>query len=295
MKFSRIFFECDAQLTGSQHSNRLSAILSEAEKIMAGAPSMGFIEPTPIGPHGVEKVVAHVPLSDSSWGMDDLFTAIMLLLPVRHRTSHNHEEVVAECSISRSKELLGTLEEPVRKKSRTELSSGQFYDSCFGTVDYDLDGKERFRSYQSDKWSDRFEDLVEFRNQLGHCLVPHNFSENLPLALWVKRQRYQYKLKKDNRHSTLTDEREAKLEDMGFIWDSHKAIWEQRYRALSDFREKHGHCNVPSKYDDKPLAIWVKCQRRQYKLFLKGEHSAMNDKRISKLVSIQFVWNPRNL
>jgi hypothetical protein len=206
------------------------------------------------------------------------------------------KRTVADCSVSTTK--IVPLVEPVRKKSRVGWSPGQSYASSLYAVDYDSDNlgaKVRFRFYQSEQWNDRFDDLVEFRTQHGHCLVPHDFSENPPLAQWVKRQRYQYKLKQEKRHSTLTDEREAKLEAMGFIWDSHKAVWEEKYKGLCYFREKRGHSNVPSKYDDKPLAIWVKCQRRQYKLFLKGEQSAMNLERVVKLEFLHFVWNPRNL
>jgi hypothetical protein len=173
--------------------------------------------------------------------------------------------------------------------NRISSQHEEYYDSD------DMDTKERFRTYQAEQWNERFADLEEFRNQTGHCLVPHNFADNASLAQWVKRQRYQYKLKEERRHSTLTDERLAKLEAMGFIWDSHKAVWEEKFKALYSFRAKHGHANVPSKYNDKPLAIWVKCQRRQHKLFLKGERSAINMERVYKLESVDFVWNPRNL
>ena len=46
----------------------------------------------------------------------------------------------------------------------------------------------RFRQYQSDQWMDRFEDLIEFKRENGHCLVPHNFPPNQQLAQWTKRQ-----------------------------------------------------------------------------------------------------------
>lgn len=63
------------------------------------------------------------------------------------------------------------------------------------------------------------------------------------------------------RHSTINDERKAKLDGLGFIWDSHRAAWEDKYTSICDFRVEHGHCSVPSKYQDKNLAIWVKVSR----------------------------------
>jgi Helicase associated domain len=154
----------------------------------------------------------------------------------------------------------------------------------------------RFRSYQAETWTERLQELCDFRARFGHCLVPHNWTGNVPLAQWVKRQRYQFKLKEEGRHSTLSDERKSILEGMGFVWDSHRAAWEERWVELHQFKEKHGHCNVPSKYEVQPqLSVWVKCQRRQHKLFKNGERSTMTDERVRKMDTLGFVWNPRKL
>jgi len=147
----------------------------------------------------------------------------------------------------------------------------------------------RFRRYQADQWMERFEDLVDFREEFGSCLVPHSYPPNQQLAQWVKRQRYQHKLKKEGRHSTLTDARQKELEDMGFVWDSHMD-------ALKVYQKRHGNCLVPTNYDeDRPLAVWVKCQRRQLKLFRKGQRTTMTKDRFQELEKLGFQWNPRNL
>mmetsp|Transcript_22005 Transcript_22005/g.33394 ORF Transcript_22005/g.33394 Transcript_22005/m.33394 type:complete len:176 (-) Transcript_22005:596-1123(-) len=52
----------------------------------------------------------------------------------------------------------------------------------------------KFRPYQAEKWQERFEELKEFTQVHGHCLVPHTYPEHPELARWVKRQRYQYGL-----------------------------------------------------------------------------------------------------
>jgi hypothetical protein len=154
----------------------------------------------------------------------------------------------------------------------------------------------RFRGYQADQWMERFEDLRSFKAEFGNCLVPHSYPPNQQLAQWVKRQRYQYKLKSENRHSTLTVERQQELEDLGFVWDSHKAAWYERLEALKQYRAKHGNCMVPTNFaEDKPLAVWVKCQRRQLKLFRSGRQSTMTEERFVELDQLGFEWNPRNL
>ncbi len=109
------------------------------------------------------------------------------------------------------------------------------------------------------------------------------------------RQRYQHRLKHMGRHSTLSDEREHILSCAGFIWDSHRAAWFERFQALKAFRNVHGHCNLPSAFHDASLVLWCKHQRRQYKHFKQGLKSTITKERIRHLESIGFRWNPRNL
>ena len=117
----------------------------------------------------------------------------------------------------------------------------------------------RFRSYQSENWKERYSELVEFHRQHGHCLVPNNYKENPSLAEWVKRQRYQYKLKTLGEHTTMTPERMKKLKKLGFAWNSHDKMWEEHMNNLKMYMEIHGDCNVPNKYPPDPaLASWVK-------------------------------------
>lgn len=189
--------------------------------------------------------------------------------------------------------------------------------------DVDLNG-QRFRPYQYEQWTEKFQDLISFRKEKGHwyvffivqrpritagvffiCIltrsyllpcsqVPHTYKENPALARWVKRQRYQYKLKVDGKMSTMTDERITLLENIGFIWDSHAAAWAEKLYELKDFTRRRGHCNVPSTFPENPqLATWVKCQRRQYKLLRDDKVSNMTVDRILELEKVGFVWEVR--
>jgi hypothetical protein len=138
----------------------------------------------------------------------------------------------------------------------------------------------RFRPYQAEQWQEKFDELYSYYQKHGHCSVPHTFPPNPALARWVKRQRYQYKLMTSGQQSTMTRERVKALEDIGFVWDSHG--------------QAHGDCNVPSNYPPNPqLATWVKCQRRQYKLYWEGSSSNMTLERISDLEKIGFEWELR--
>lgn len=151
----------------------------------------------------------------------------------------------------------------------------------------------RFKPFHEEKWSFHYQELVNFKKEKGDCLVPHTYPAKPHLARWVKRQRRQYKLRLEgNTNSTMTEERINILNDIGFVWDSHEVIWNERFSQLIAYKEKFGHCRVPSYCKECPqLASWVKCQRRQYKLFWEqGKGSSMNLDRIKLLNSIGFIW-----
>lgn len=154
-----------------------------------------------------------------------------------------------------------------------------------------------YTTHQAEKWQQRFDELIEFKKEYGHCCVPSHWPQNSPLAQWVKRQRSQYKLKMEGKRSNMTNQRQSALEELGFVWDSHSALWEERLNELRAFRDLHGHCNIPTRYpSNQSLAIWAKCQRRQFKLYctMGPSHSNMTLERIEKLANIGFVFNPRS-
>jgi hypothetical protein len=133
-----------------------------------------------------------------------------------------------------------------------------------------------------DCWNDRFFELCDFVKENGHSCVPHGYGPNPRLAQWVKRQRHHYRQKHSRSKSgqekkklidsasgaaansnSLTDEREAALNGLNFCWDSHASLWNERFKALLEYKDSYGHCNVPINYaGDKQLAVWTKTQRR---------------------------------
>jgi hypothetical protein len=155
-------------------------------------------------------------------------------------------------------------------RSMTEVSSLTMVDSLGGDDEDDVDDgerpgkKSRYRALKSGQWFQRFHELVEYKERFGSCHVPHNWELNVPLAQWVKRQRYQYTLRDEGKHSTMTDERKRALDEIGFIWSSHGTTFSNRLEELQKFKKEFGHCNVPKNYRaNKALAVWIKSQRRQ--------------------------------
>ena len=58
-----------------------------------------------------------------------------------------------------------------------------------------------------------FAELKRYRHEHGDCNVPLLWEENPKLASWVSRQR-QFK-----REQRLSAEREARLNELGFVWN----------------------------------------------------------------------------
>jgi hypothetical protein len=153
---------------------------------------------------------------------------------------------------------------------------------------------ERSRETLDDRWDVKFAQLEQFVLMHGHARVPVRYRLNMSLSKWAKRQRYQYKLKQEGKHSTLSDERELKLVDLGFEWDIRYTVWEERFDELLEFKRKYGHMSVPIVFPEFPkLGSWVKCARRQGKLFARGESSSMTADRAAKLKVIGFTWDAR--
>ncbi|CAJ1947835.1 unnamed protein product [Cylindrotheca closterium] len=181
-----------------------------------------------------------------------------------------------------------------KRKLVSEDYSEDFSDDCSSRSS--RSDVTRFRPYQNQQWGQRFEDLQEFRKVNGHCSVPYDHPPNPTLARWVKRQRYQYKLHVEGQPSAMTEERVQALEGVGFVWDTYSAAWERRKSELRAYRAENGHCNVPATFKvNKKLAAWVKCQRRQYKLFHEGKPSTLNHDRIEGLNQMGFQWEVRSL
>ena len=269
--------------------------------------------PTPINPFSM-KIVEHLPIDETARSIpfsseqrqllrelfrsgkegSDYETADPLLSPPipSYATSSSLTEG-DEQGIQTGKSLDSTHKKPRAVGCKKEsLKVAESDDDCS-----DQKARSRIRDYQEDAWNEKFKELCQFREENGHCFVPHNWSANPQLFQWVKRQRYLYKIKKEKqggRSSAMTDEREMKLEEIGFVWAIQETAWEERYRELEAFRKVHGHCNVPSTFrDNQSLSVWVKCQRRQRKLFQRGVRCFITAERIERLNRIGFLWNVR--
>ena len=136
-------------------------------------------------------------------------------------------------------------------------------------------------SPHDEAWEEGFKNLRAFVNDNGHCkpfgdyTSPHGY----PTGQWVSVQRI-------NRE-TLSNERKARLDALGFVWDVLSSQWEEGFERLRAFIKDNGNSNVPLKYnssDGFKLGFWVSNQRAL------REKEKLSDERKARLDSLGFVW-----
>jgi len=135
------------------------------------------------------------------------------------------------------------------------------------------------RKPQSKRWTDQFNKLAEFRTDNGHCNVASSCTWDPELGKWICNQRERH------RKGLLSKRRVQRLKDLGFQFDRYNDRWESRYCELIEFKEVHGHCNVPDSWPENlKLARWVMTQRQMYR---KGK---LSQNRFRRLEAIGFIW-----
>ena len=129
-------------------------------------------------------------------------------------------------------------------------------------------------------WDKMFARLEEFYEEHQHSLVPHHYEGDTRLSEWVYRQR-QYP-------GRLSREQREKLDSVDFMWRENMQKlpdknWKKMYSKLKSFRNKNGHCKVPSKSRENPqLSSWVSRQRHSKNKLARWK--------IDKLNEIGFSW-----
>eukprot|EP00979_Chaetoceros_neogracilis_P009752 scaffold2205_cov268-Chaetoceros_neogracile.AAC.1 len=131
------------------------------------------------------------------------------------------------------------------------------------------------------KWNTRFVELVEYKEENGHCNCP---TKNGSLGSWISKQR---KLFKSNK---VKADRYEKLVGIGFIFEDVIALefkgkldqqWQDMYQKLLEHKETKGHCfDLPRTI---PLGRWLSQQRDRYR------NGNLREDREEKLLSIGFA------
>lgn len=155
---------------------------------------------------------------------------------------------------------------------QTRLTSGRI--KQLNEIGFDWGDASRPVGGFKTRWEQRFWELQQYKQRHGHCNVP----KGSPLGSWVSRQRTV------NRKNIILPERAEKLMAIGFDFGKHKKF-DEYFSELEEFKQRHGHCDVPKKYlENESLGLWVHTQRNFFK------HNALSPEHKEKLNAIGFTW-----
>ncbi len=142
-------------------------------------------------------------------------------------------------------------------------------------------------------WESKFAELLRFKEQHGHCVVPQKDPQYRKLGIWVGEQRRamapkrpEFEKSNKKRRTLLESDKVKRLEEIGFEWNPGANMWERRLAELAEFKKDHGHCNVPQRWQENiALAKWVRNQRADMK------DGNMLPERRARLDKLGFEWN----
>jgi hypothetical protein len=149
--------------------------------------------------------------------------------------------------------------------------------------------KKSRMGFSKTSWDTRFEQLEEYKKAKGDCNVSQNDSEQIELGRWIAAQR------QSKKRALLSDERVAKMDSIGFVWNIRKVHprlfslkqvdWNVRFRQLLAYNLAVGDCDIPQNFLPNPqLGRWVQTQR------LANKNKTLTKERWEKLNSIGFDW-----
>jgi hypothetical protein len=126
-----------------------------------------------------------------------------------------------------------------------------------------------------------FAALAAYKQTHGDCNVPAIWKDNPNLGIWCTTRRKAF------RNNKLSPDQINRLEDLGFGWDPLAAAWEEMFGALIAYKQAHGDCNVPQRWENNPgLGMWCQNQKSAYK------KNYLSPDRVKCLEDLGFEWNP---
>lgn len=147
---------------------------------------------------------------------------------------------------------VGLLREIKDAIAREKESDPDFDDSGFEdidtyfVIDQVVEIQEMFREIEgrlSGSWDLYIKALKQYKEREGDCLVPHRHIEILDngikvsLGNWVSNMR---RTKNGKGKALLTEERIIQLEELGFIWNELKYIFENNIKRIAKYYEQYG-------------------------------------------------------
>ncbi len=138
-------------------------------------------------------------------------------------------------------------------------------------------------------WERFFESAKRYAEKHGDLLPNYQYvdEDGIRLGAWICNQRTARK--NGISQYGLTEERIARLDEIGMVWDVPDYRWEEGYSAAVLYHKENGDLNVSQKYLDKNgfrLGAWVNSQRTARKTGT----DALTEDRIARLDTLGIIW-----
>ncbi len=128
------------------------------------------------------------------------------------------------------------------------------------------------------EWDERFEQWKKYVREQGTTQISSD-RRFASLGIWSSTQRIK------RRQGELTPDQIQRLVEAGFLWEPRNEHWERHYEELVAYRQKRGHCHVPSAHENVQLYAWYSLNKRL------GNRGDLSPERRARLDALNFPWN----
>lgn len=151
---------------------------------------------------------------------------------------------------------------------------------------------EQLQNSLSGTWDQYFYAASEYAAEHGDLNVPKRYKTpgGLSLGEWITTQRL---VRAGARHGNLTEQRIARLDSIGMVWENRlEQSWNRFYAAAREYYAAYGNLLVPARYetpDGLKLGAWIANQRTYYAN--SERRSLLSEQNIARLEQIGMVWS----
>lgn len=124
-------------------------------------------------------------------------------------------------------------------------------------------------------WQEQYRQLCAYRHE--HGIATDNWPEDS--NGWMSSQR------KRREKGTLSNQKVAQLESIGFVWSFRDSAWQERIEELRVYVEKHGSADVPQR-EPSGLGAWLNTRRKEEK------SGNLTREKKATLEEMGVQWNP---
>ena len=171
----------------------------------------------------------------------------------------------------------------------------EIINSSFKVIDEVRDCIELFEKLNDTlvaSWDYMFDEAKKYYEQHGDLEMPTKYKteQGYSLGHWLATQR---KVRRGEQFGILGEDRIAKLDLIGMVWDSYKDLsWKKNYAAAKEYYAEHGDLRIPATYTTEmgiKLGAWITNLRNYRKNGAQSNYLTVE--RIAALDEIGMVWD----